>query len=114
MKLSYEDHQTITVLTLGGELTVDHSDAFRRACQERFACGVRDVVVDLAQVATVDSAGLEALLWLKDQVAEISGQLRLVRPDATIRKVMEITRLSRRFDVYDTVEAAARSLRFKS
>jgi anti-anti-sigma factor len=114
MKLTYDDHQKISVLTLAGELTADQTDLFRRTCQERFAAGVRDVVLDLEHLTTVDSAGLEALLWLKDQVTEISGEMRLVRPDDTFRKVLEITRLDRRFDVYDSIESAARSLRFKS
>lgn len=111
MKLNYEDHGPITVLTVSGELTTDQSDPFRRSCQERFEAGRRDVLLDVNELTLVDSAGLELLLWLSDQVAQRSGQLRLVGPDETIRKILEITRLDRRFAIHDTVEAAARSIR---
>ena len=47
MKLSYEDHDAITVLTVSGELTADSADAFRRTCQDRFDAGICDVVLDL-------------------------------------------------------------------
>jgi anti-sigma B factor antagonist len=114
MKLSYEDHQSISVLTLSGELTVDQSETFRRAVLDRFATGVRDVVLDLQHLSHVDSAGLESLLWLQDEVGDRSGQLRLVRPDETIRTVLHVTRLSRRFDTHESIESAAKSLRMKS
>ncbi len=111
MKLNYEDHGTITVLSVTGELTSDQSDPFRRSCQERFEAGRRDVLLDIKDLTLVDSAGLELLLWLSDQVAKHSGQLRLVGPDETIRKILEITRLDRRFAIHESIEAAARSIR---
>lgn len=111
MKLSYEDHDTVTVLTVSGELTADSADAFRRTCQERFDAGIRDIVLDLEHLKLIDSAGLELLLWIVDETSNRSGQCRLVNPDETVRKIFEATRLDRRFDVHDTVEAAAKSLR---
>lgn len=111
MKLSYEDHGPVSVITVSGELTADQTDAFRRTCAERFNGGVRNVVLDLEHLETVDSAGLELLLWLMDEVSERAGQLRLVRPDETVQKIFEITRLERRFDIHETIEAAARTLR---
>lgn len=111
MKLSYEDHDRITVLTVSGELTADQADPFRRACIDRLSSGIRDVVLDLEYLTLLDSAGLELLLWLVDELSERTGQLRLVKPDDTIKKILELTRLERRFDVHSSIESAARSLR---
>ncbi|TVQ52505.1 MAG: anti-sigma factor antagonist [Phycisphaerales bacterium] len=111
MKFSYEDHGQVTVLTISGELTADEADAFRRSCQERFAAGVKDVVLDLEHLMLIDSSGLEQLLWLMEELADINGQLRIVNPDDTIAKILEITRLDRRFNIHETIEAAAKSLR---
>ena len=111
MKLSYEDFDVVTVLTVSGELTADHVDTFRRACQDRMTTGVRDFVLDLEYVTIIDSAGLELLLWLVEEASQHDGQLRLVNPDATVRKVFEITRLDRRFHFHPSVAAAPKSLR---
>lgn len=111
MKLSYEDHNVITVMTISGELTADQSDSFRRACQDRLNSGVRDVVLDMEYLTLLDSAGLESLLWLLDETADRNGQVRLVKPDETVRKIFQLTRLDRRFGVHDTIESAAKSLR---
>ena len=111
MKLSYDDHNTISVLTVSGELTDDQADTFRRVCLERFEAGARDVVVQMEHMSLVDSAGLELLLWLLEEVAERSGQLRLVSPDETVSRILEVTRLDRRLNIHDSVESAAKSLR---
>ena len=111
MKLSYEDHKSVTVLTVSGELTTDQSDSFRRACQERFNAGIRDIVLDMEYLTLLDSAGLELLLWLLDEVADRNGQVRLVKPDDTVRKILQLTRLDRRFNIHDSIESAAKSLR---
>ena len=111
MKVSYEDHGAITVLTMSGGLTADQQDSFRRTCEDRFEAGVRDVVLDLEHVTHVDSIGLEMLLWLQDEVAGRMGHLKLVRPDETVRTVLTVTRLEGRFDLHDSIESAAKSLR---
>lgn len=111
MKFSYEDHGSTSVLTLSGELMADQADQFRRACQDRFEAGTRDIVLDLEHLTLIDSVGLELLLWLMDEVSERRGQLRLVSPEEVVCKIFEITRLERRFNVHETIEAAAKSLR---
>jgi len=111
MKLSYEDHGLISVVTVSGELTADQADTFRRTCQDRFNTGVRSIVLDMEHLTLIDSAGLELLLWLMEELAERDGNMRLVRPDETVSKILEVTRLDRRFDVHETIEAAAKTLR---
>jgi anti-sigma B factor antagonist len=111
MKLSYEDHGSVTVLTISGEFTSDQAEMFRRSCLDRFEAGIKDVVLNLEHMTLIDSAGLELLLWLSEEVAEHNGQLRLVNPDETVRLILEITRLERRFDVHECIESAAKSLR---
>jgi anti-sigma B factor antagonist len=111
MKLSYEDHDTISVLRVSGELTADQADTFRRTCGDRMGAGIRDFVLDLEHLQLVDSVGLELLLWLSEELAVHNGQLRLVQPDETILKILEVTRLDLKFDVHSSIESAAKSLR---
>ena len=111
MKYSFEDHGTTTVLTISGQLTSDQADVLRRACLERFAEGVRDIVLDFEHLTLIDSAGLEVLLWLREESAVHEGHLKLANLDDTVRKILKVTRLDRRFDVHDSIESAAKSLR---
>ena len=111
MNFSFEDHGNTTVLTLSGQLTNDQSDTFRRSCFEKLNKGTQNIVLNLEHLTLVDSAGLEVLLALRDEISKHNGQLRLVQLDETIQKILEITRLDRRFEVHDSVESAAKTLR---
>lgn len=110
MKLSYEDNGPVTVLSITGDLSVDEADRFQREALHRFNENVRDFVLDLESVDFIDSRGLESLLWLQDKCNELLGQVRLAACPEHIFKVLEVTRLSSRFDCHPDVATAVQSL----
>lgn len=111
MKMSHENYDQLTVMTLKGDLNAESSDEFRRVTQARFGENVRDVVLDLSSVEFVDSKGLETLLWLQEQCGERLGQVRLAATAESVMKILEITRLLPRFDTHADVDTAIKSLR---
>lgn len=111
MKLKYEDHDKISIVSIDGDMTTDDVDSFRRTVTERINKGTRDFVLQVAGMTFIDSAGLESLLWMQEAAAEHLGQIRLVAPEENIRKILEITRLQHQFDTHNEVTEAIRSLR---
>ncbi|MFI4859729.1 MAG: STAS domain-containing protein [Phycisphaerales bacterium JB063] len=110
MKITYEDHGPVTVLSVKGELSIDDADRFRREAMQRLDEDVRDFVLDFEQLDFIDSRGLETLLWLQDRCAELLGQVRIASCPDHVSKVLEITRLAARFECHDNVEHAIQSL----
>ncbi|MFK7960025.1 MAG: STAS domain-containing protein [Phycisphaerales bacterium] len=111
MTIEIEDHGDTSVIRLTGGLTMDHTDALRRQCDERIASGMRSAVLDLELLDGADSEGLETLLWLDDLVGAAGGRLRLARANDIVKTILQVTRLDGRFDVHPDIESAARSLR---
>ena len=111
MKMKFDDAQQMTVLSIRGEITADDTDALRKAIIERMERKVRDFVLDLSQTEFVDSKGLETLLWLQEEALGQLGQVRLAACQETVHKILELTRLSGRFECQPDVEGAIRSLR---
>ncbi len=111
MKISFQDYEHVTVLTLSGDFTAEDTDQFNRTITDRRTAGVRDVLVDCENLEFVDSAGLESWLRLQESLGESGGQFRLVRPEDTIKKILELTRLDLAFESHETIETAVRSLR---
>lgn len=111
MKISFQDFEHVSVLTLSGEFTADDLDAFRRVVQDRLQQGARHVVLHCEHLEFVDSAGLESLLELQEDLGGRGGQLRLVKPDATVSTILELTRLDLALEAHDDLEGAVRSLR---
>lgn len=111
MKIAHEDYDQLSVLTIRGDLTLDHTEALKSAAMERLARQTRDFVLDITAMDFIDSKGLEMLLWLQEQAGERLGQIRLAGKSDNVAKILEMTRLANRFDSHPDLEAAIKSLR---
>lgn len=111
MQLTHHDRDTLTVLSLRGDLLATDADGFRKAAIERMDAKVRDFVLDCSRLDAVDSKGLETLLWLQEEAEDRLGQVRLARAPEHLRTILACTRLAGRLACADDVEAAIRSLR---
>ncbi|MFM9956554.1 MAG: STAS domain-containing protein [Phycisphaerales bacterium] len=111
MKISFQDHESLSVLTLSGEFTHDDTEAFNRVANEREARGTKHMVLDCSNLEFVDSKALESLLRLQERLGGAGGQLRLVKPDETVTQILRLTRLDLALESHPTLETAVRSLR---
>jgi len=59
--------------------------------------GAREIVIDLAEVAFIDSSGLRSLLSASRRAGERSGVIVLRSPSAAVRRLLEITGTSTQF-----------------
>ena len=111
MNITAENHGSVVVLNLRGELTDDSLAAFAKAVdQELQGMDVVDVVLNMANVPFLDSAALTYLLDLQDRLSERLGQVKLSAIDENIRVILEVTRLKATFDVYDNADEAVRAV----
>jgi anti-sigma B factor antagonist len=106
-----EDYDHVTVVGIAGEFNSDATETFRKQIDERLQRKVRFFVIDLEQTNFIDSKGLESLLWVQQQCDENLGQVRLCKPDDTCRKILQVTRLDGRFDVFADVTEAVKTMR---
>ena len=67
------------------------------------------VVLDLDNTEMLDSAGLTALLNAGEKLCKEGGMIRIAASNATNRKILEITRLDRQFEVFASVIDAVKS-----
>jgi anti-anti-sigma factor len=111
MNIRCEDYDHVTVVGLGGEFNSEATELFRKQIDERLQKKVRFFVIDLEQTTFIDSKGLESLLWVQQQCDENLGQVRLCKPDETCRKILQVTRLDGRFDVFADVTEAVKTMR---
>jgi len=112
MSIPVENYGHAVVLKPKGELTEDTLSAFQEAVDHQLEDdGVVDVVVDMEDVAFVDSLMLEYLLDLQDCLHEKFGQVRLAKCDEHVQKILEITRLDSKFEVFNDANDAVRVIR---
>ena len=112
MALAITEHAAgdVTVLRLDGRLVLEEGEAPFRASIDHLAReGRLHVVVDLRRVSYIDSAGLGAMVSRYVSLRRKGGDLKLVRPTPRSTHVLDITRLSQVFEIFDREEDAVRS-----
>ncbi|HTV74199.1 MAG TPA: STAS domain-containing protein [Candidatus Acidoferrales bacterium] len=91
---------------LHGDLDVATSPALRAALIDAASAEQQNIIVDLSQLAFLDSTGLGALIGANKRAKEGGGEVRLVAQEGQILRLLRITGLLDVFRVYPSIEAA--------
>lgn len=99
------DHDgSATVLSVKGEIDIATAPELEERL--RAATGDGTLVVDLTEVAFIDSTGLRALLTANEAASDAGSKLVLVVAEGPVTKLFDITGVDRIFEVADSRDAA--------
>jgi anti-sigma B factor antagonist len=88
------DHDARTArVALRGEVDVLTVDQVRVALTEALAARPHDIVVDLSDLAFIDSTGLGALIFGFQRARDAGVRFRLARPSPTVRQILVLSGL---------------------
>jgi anti-sigma B factor antagonist len=96
----------VPVVAVSGEVDVYSAPALKEKLTELLKSGAKSLVVDLSDVAFLDSTGLGALVEARAATSEAGGTLPIVCGQERILKLFTITGLDGVFDIYPTVDDA--------
>ncbi|NBV42896.1 anti-sigma factor antagonist [bacterium] len=88
------------------ELDIENQAHFVDVVNTVFEEGYNHVVVDMENVSYIDSSGLWALFEGHKKAAQKSGRLVLLNPTKDVRRVLDITKMSSKIQIF-TNEAEA-------
>ena len=88
---------TANVFSVHGELDLHEAPALQERMAEAIEQGATLVVVDLTDVTFIDSMALGVLLGAVKQLRRRGGNLRLVVPNPSLRRIFEISLLDQVF-----------------
>jgi anti-sigma B factor antagonist len=96
----------VALLRLDGRLNMVSAANLKAAVTEAVDGGSTRVVVDLADVAFMDSSGLGALIAGLKKARQEGGDLRITGVTQQVATVLQLTNLDRVLQGYDTAEEA--------
>ena len=99
-------HGRWEVLTVTGEIDMATAPRFRQRLLAVIGAGAQNVVIDLSGVDFIDSTGLGVLMGAAKRVRSNGGDIRLVMTGSRLADLIELTRLDRVLDVFDSISAA--------
>ena len=109
MSTAKTEYGNVTVLTVKEELSGEAVEAFGDLATQCIDQEKHNIVVDCSAVTTMDSAALEMMLDLQDKCEDKCGAVKLCGLDRICAKILEITRLARRFEAFGDLESAVKS-----
>lgn len=94
------------LIRVGGEIDVYTAPTLREALLELSSRGVLHVIIDLRDVAFLDSTGLGAIVGGHKRLRTNDGSLVLASSPDRIARLFRITGLDRAFSLFDSVPKA--------
>jgi anti-anti-sigma factor len=120
----WPDSQSMRPLAPGADMTVpkpviilELPETLTRGGVRRFLLEIGDhlvsdrprLVFDFSQVRQIDSSGIEALLYCMEEVMKRDGDLKLAAIPSQPLMILELTRIDRLFEIFETTSEAVES-----
>ncbi len=100
----------VTMLDLRGRITLgEETGALREKVKQIVASGNLRIILNLADILYIDSVGLSTLVACYTSVRKQGGELKLLHLTKRVKDVLQITRLSTVFEIFNSLEEARRS-----
>jgi len=106
------DVSGVDVLDIEGRIVLgEESNSFREKVKSLLAAGHKKIVLNLANVSYIDSAGLGTLVAVFDSARKQDATVKLANLGSKFRELLQVTRLMTVFETYDNEAAAIQSFR---
>jgi anti-sigma B factor antagonist len=110
LRMSERDVNGVTVLDIEGRIVLgEESNSFREKVKSLLAAGKKKIVLNLANVSYIDSAGLGTLVATYHSARSQGAILKLANLGAKFKEVLQVTKLMTVFDTYDSEGTAVQS-----
>jgi anti-sigma B factor antagonist len=107
MQIAERSAGNVTVLDLSGQITFTEGDQqFKDKIHSLVHQGHKNILVNLANVTYVDSAGLGELVGAYTTVTKAGGSMKLLNLTKKLHDLLAITKLLTIFDTYDSEQDA--------
>jgi anti-sigma B factor antagonist len=104
------DVSGVNVLDIEGRIVLgEESNSFREKVKSLLAAGKKKIVLNLANVTYIDSAGLGTLVATFHSARSQGATLKLTNLGTKFKEVLQVTKLMTVFDTYDNEAAAIQS-----
>ncbi|MCC6263846.1 MAG: STAS domain-containing protein [Bryobacterales bacterium] len=110
LKVNVRQVGQVAVIDLSGKITLgEGSGTLRDTVAEVSAKGNKNILLNMADVSYIDSAGLGELVGSYTSVTTKGGQLKLEHLQSKLKDLMQITKLHTVFHVFEAEDEAIAS-----
>jgi anti-sigma B factor antagonist len=112
LRATYRDAGAVTVVDIGGRITLGEGSALlRKTIRDLLADGRTKILLNLADVNYIDSSGIGELVTAFTTVKKNNGDLKLLYLTKKVHDLLQLTKLFTVFDVFSDENIAVASFR---
>jgi anti-sigma B factor antagonist len=112
MRIDERTVDGVTILDLHGKMLIGEGDELlREKINQLVENGTEKILLNLAEVPYVDSAGLGEIVRCYTTVSRKNGKLKLLHLTKRIHDLLSITKLLTVFETFESEEEGVRSFR---
>jgi len=103
MKTETRSYGSVAILDLHGKLAFGGGDVeFRQAVLDILEDGYKNILINMADVKTIDSSGLGEIIRSKATAAGHGATVKLLHLAPRVYDLLEVTRLIGVFEIFDS------------
>ncbi|MFG2005436.1 STAS domain-containing protein [Spirillospora sp. NPDC048911] len=106
LQVTAEPHDGLTVVRLRGELDIANADDLRRELHAARREHGDIMILDLEDLEFMDSHGLSVIISCYKVTTAAGGGVSLAAPRPIVRRTLEVTGLTGRLTVFDSLDEA--------
>jgi anti-anti-sigma factor len=110
MNVQSSKQGNIPVVQLAGRMDAESAPEFETACEGFLNEGSSHIVVELAGLTYVSSMGLRSFLVIAKKTKAKGGAVLLCGMHGFVKEVFDMTHVTSLFQLFDSTEAALRSI----
>lgn len=107
--MEYKLVEGIQLIKMDGSILQSDSGRLDRYFSQIFSSESRKVVIDLTDANHISSSVLGQIVFLKNKLKALSGDIRLVITDDDLLELFDLTMLNKVFEIFPDIDAAFRS-----
>jgi len=101
LNITIEEMHRVNLLVVSGRVDSNTSPKLSEQLTSQIDSGAMNLLIDLAEVDYMSSAGLRELVSALKRVKKDGGDLRLVSPSPRVKEVLDLAGLTTLFEIYD-------------
>ena len=96
------------LVKIEGEVDVYTSIHLKKELTKLVESDQKNIIIDLENVNYMDSSGLGVLVALLKELKKIGGELKLISLPVSVKKIFDLTRLTKFFNIYNNLDEATK------
>jgi anti-sigma B factor antagonist len=105
IQLKVIDADTI-ILEITGDMNIYNANELRKEFDRHVISVAHLFILNIGKMTMIDSAGIGVLFTILNRVRNLSGQVKIVQARENVKKLFEITKVTKFFTLLDTEEEA--------